>query len=79
MRIAARCCFTVGFEALASSQGLDIGQPADPMLDEPGEERTGCPVVGHPRIVVVDRSGEEFQKAARSAFTGVSDHRRHRD
>ena len=58
---------------------LDIGEVADTVLVEPGEERAHGPVIGHARVLVADRGGEEFEKAARGVIAGIGDHRRHRD
>ena len=35
------------------------------------------PVIGHARVLVADRGGEEFEEAARGMIAGVGDHRRH--
>jgi hypothetical protein len=33
---------------------LDIGELVETVLLEPGEERAHGPVIGHPRVVVLD-------------------------
>jgi len=58
---------------------LDIRELADAMLFEPGEERAYGPVIGHTRVVVLDRGGEEIEKAPRCPVAGVGDHHRHRE
>ena len=55
---------------------LDIVEFADAVLLEPGEERTDGPVIGHARIVVLDRGGEETEETACRPVTGIGDHRR---
>jgi hypothetical protein len=80
MRIAARCCVTVGRASGAPLNGaiagirylqrlqggdmerLDIGKLADTVLLEPGKERACRPVIGHARVVGLDRGGEEIEK-----------------
>ena len=44
-----------------------------PVLVAPGEEPAGGPVVGHARVLVADRRGEEFEEAARGLVAGVGD------
>jgi hypothetical protein len=56
---------------------LDIGELANAVLLEPGEERTDRPVIGHARMIVLDRSGEEFEEPAGCTVTGFGDHCRH--
>jgi hypothetical protein len=56
---------------------LDIDEPADAVLLEPGEERAHGPVIGHARVVVVDRGGEKIEEPACRSITGIGDHRRH--
>ena len=56
---------------------LDVGQFADPVPLDPGEEGTRSRVIGHARVLVADRGGEEFEEAARGMLTGIGDHRRH--
>jgi hypothetical protein len=43
---------------------LDIDDPADSVLLEPDEERADRPVIGHARVVVLDRGGEEIEETA---------------
>ena len=57
---------------------LDIGELADAVLIEPGEERAHGAVIGHARVLVADRGGEEFEKAAGGMIAGIGDHDRHR-
>ena len=59
--------------------GLDIGELADLMLLDPGKEMARGPVIGHARVLVADRGGEEFEEAARGVLAGVGDHRRDGD
>ncbi len=60
-------------------QRLDIGNFADLVLIDPGEEPHGGAVIGLPCVLVADGGGEEFQKAARGLFAGVGNHARHHD
>ena len=57
---------------------LDIGEFADTMLIELGKERANGPVMGHARVVVLDRGGEKIEKPLYRPAAGVGDHRRHR-
>ena len=60
-------------------QRLDIGDFADGVLVAPGEEPAAGPVIGHARILVPDRRGEELEEATRGLVAGVGDHARHDD
>ena len=60
-------------------QRLDIDELGDAALFEPGEERACGPVIGHAGVLVADRRGEEFEKAARGMVAGAGDRRRHDD
>ncbi len=59
--------------------GLDVGELADAVLLDPGEERAHGPVIGHARVLVADVGGEEFQEPARGVIAGIGDHGRHRE
>jgi hypothetical protein len=39
---------------------LDVGQRADLVLLDPGEEVARGPVIGHAGVLVADRRGEKF-------------------
>jgi hypothetical protein len=58
MRMAARCCLTVGFSLLerfyigADVERLDIDQRPDAGGVEPGEEIRDRPVIGHAGVLV---------------------------
>jgi hypothetical protein len=54
---------------------LDIGELADVVLVEPGEERAHGPVISHAGVVVLDRCHEKFEEAARRPGAGIRDHR----
>jgi hypothetical protein len=43
---------------------LDIDEPADAVLLEPGEERADGPVIRHAGVIVLDRGGEKIQETA---------------
>jgi len=58
---------------------LDIGEIADTVLVEPSEERAHRAVIGHVRVLVADRGGEELEKAASGMIAGIGDHDRHWD
>jgi hypothetical protein len=58
-------------------EGLDIGELANPVLIEPGEERAYGPVIGHARVVVLDRGGDKIEEPACCAIAGIGDHRGH--
>ena len=80
-RIAARCCFTVGFDMDACRfhvsrhmQRLDVGIFADPVLVAPGEKLACRPIVSHAGVLVADGGGEKFQEAACGCVAGVGDH-----
>ena len=83
IRIAARCCLTVGlaaarcltvrspgsdtfsaFQICCDMERLDIDEFVDAVLLEQREERAHGPGIGHPGVVVLDRGGEEVEKAA---------------
>jgi len=55
---------------------LDIGQLANAVLLEPGEERTRRRVIGHAGVVVFDRGDEKTEETAGRPITGIGDHRR---
>ena len=42
---------------------LDIGELADAVLFEPGEERADGPVIGQARVVVLDLGGKKIEEA----------------
>jgi hypothetical protein len=65
------------FEIGGDVEGLDIRELADAVLLEPSEERAHGPVIGHARVVVLDRGGEKLEEAARRAIAGLGDHRRY--
>ena len=44
-----------------------------------GLMRGPCPVIGHARVFVADRGGEEFEKAAGGMVASGGDRRRHDD
>ena len=46
------------FDIRSDMEGLDIDEPADAVLLEPGEERAHGPVIGHAGVVVPDRGSE---------------------
>jgi hypothetical protein len=57
---------------------LDIGQLGDILAPiAPGEEAPACMKVRVARVLVVDRYGEEFQKAAHRLVAARRDDRRH--
>ena len=58
--------------------GLDIGELADPMLLDPGEEGARSPIIGHARVLIADLGGEEFEEPARSMITGIANRSRYR-
>ena len=58
---------------------LDVGQLANVVLFEPGEERACRPVIGLARVAVADRRRKEFEKAADGALAGAGDRRRDDD
>ena len=60
-------------------QRLDIGQLTDTVTVAPGEKQFRRPVISHARILVPDRSGEEFQKAAGGRVAGAGNDARHHD
>ena len=60
-------------------QRLDIGELGDAVPFEPGKERARRPVIGHARVLVADRRGEEFEEAAGGMLAGGGDRRRHDD
>ena len=56
---------------------LDIGDLADLMMVDPGEEPNDGVIIGRPRVLVADGGGEELEEAARGLVTGLDDHTRH--
>jgi hypothetical protein len=56
---------------------LDVGELANLVLLDPAKEVAGGPVIGHARVLVADRGGEEFQEPARCMVAGAGDHGRH--
>jgi hypothetical protein len=52
--------------------GLDIGELADAVLLDPGEERAHGPVISHARVLVADVGRKEFQKPPRGMVLWVS-------
>jgi len=52
---------------------LDVGELANLVLLDPGKEVAGGPVIGHARVLVADRGGEEFQEPARCMVAGAGD------
>ena len=82
MRMAARCCLTVGSKCLPERldvggdvHRLDVGDLAELVLVAPGEEPADGAVVGHARVRVADGGGEEFDEAARGLVAGIGDQR----
>jgi hypothetical protein len=81
VRIAARCCLTVGFSNSLPSprigrdmHRLDIDHLFDVLAPiAPGEEAPAPMKICGARIRVVDRDGEEFEKAARGFVAGGRD------
>jgi hypothetical protein len=67
------------FDIGRDMERLDIGEIADSVLVKPGEERAHGAVISHPGVLVADRGGEEFEKAAGGMIAGIGDHHRHRD
>ena len=55
---------------------LDIGDLADLVPVDPGEEPHGGAIIGLPRVLVADGGGEEFKEAARGLVAGLGDHAR---
>ena len=58
--------------------GFDIGELADLMLLDPGEEGACSPIIGHARVLIADLGGEEFEEPARSMITGIANRSRYR-
>jgi hypothetical protein len=87
MRMAAKCCFTVGFsKSLAERldiggdvKRLDVGELAQLVMLAPGEEPAHGMQIRRAGVPVADGRGEEFQEAARRSVAGVGDDRRHDD
>jgi hypothetical protein len=52
------------FDIRSDMERLDIDEPADAVLIEPGEERAHSSVTGHACVVVLDRGGEKIEEAA---------------
>jgi hypothetical protein len=71
MRIAAKVLLDRRFRGLdlqhlqigGNMERLDIGALANPMLLDPGEEVADGSVIGHARVVIVDRGREKIQEA----------------
>ena len=57
---------------------LDVDELADGVAVDPGEERGDGPVIRHPRVLIPDGGGEEFQEAPSGGVAGAGDDRRHR-
>ena len=86
MRMAARCCFTVGFSNVPSAldigrdvQRLDVDKLAQVVVLAPGEEPAYRMQVGDARVLVADGGGKEFEEAARRMVAGIGDDCRHDD
>ena len=58
---------------------LDIGDLANLVPVDPGEEPHGGVVIGLPRVLVADGGGKEFKEATRGLFAGLGDPARHHD
>ena len=57
---------------------LDVSELLDVLVPlVPGKEAPAGMKVGVSRVLVVDRDGEEFQKAAHGLFAGRGEDRRH--
>ena len=59
--------------------GLDVGELANTVPLDPGEEVARGPVIGHARVLVTDGDGEELEEAARGMLADVGNHRRYRE
>jgi hypothetical protein len=59
--------------------GLNVGELADAMLLDPGEERAHGPVISHAGVFVADVGGKVFQKPSRGMIAGTGDRGRNRD
>jgi hypothetical protein len=57
---------------------LDVGELADLVLLDLGEERAHGPVIGPAGVFVADLGGEQFEEAPDRVVAGVGDHRRYR-
>ena len=86
MRMAARCCLTVGFggrrlqrlDIGGDVQRFDVSELADLVLPDPAKEVAHGPVIGHAGVVVLDRGRKKLEKPPGRPIAGIGDHCRHR-
>ena len=76
-RLRGRCL--QGLDIGGNVQRLDIGELADPMPLNPGEEVAHGPVIGYAGVLVADLGCKEFEEAPRRVVAGVGDRRRYRE
>jgi hypothetical protein len=55
---------------------LDVGELADTVLFEPGEERAHGAVIGHARVVLLERGRKIGDETSRRRAAGLGDDRR---
>ena len=87
MRMAARCCLTVGFggrrlqrlDIGGDVQRFDVSELADLVLPDPAKEVAHGPVIGHAGVLIANLCCKEFQEPSDRVVAGACDHRRHSD